>query len=129
MDMFQAIGRRKRSIARVYLKKGNGSIEINNKKLEDYFKLINHRNNLKTPFEIIKSEISNYDLSINVSGGGITGQSEAIRLAISRALVKENSENKTLLKHVKFLTRDSRVVERKKPGQKKARKKFQWVKR
>tara|TARA_B100001750_G_C15477956_1_gene583651 strand:+ start:175 stop:564 length:390 start_codon:yes stop_codon:yes gene_type:complete len=129
MDMFQAIGRRKRSIARVYLKKGNGSIEINNKKLEDYFKLINHRNNLKTPFEIIKSEISNYDLSINVSGGGITGQSEAIRLAISRALVKENAENKTLLKHVKFLTRDSRVVERKKPGQKKARKKFQWVKR
>ena len=129
MDMFQAIGRRKRSIARVYLKKGSGSIKINNKKLEDYFKLINHRNNLKTPFEIIKSEISNYDLSINVSGGGITGQSEAIRLAISRALVKENAENKTLLKHVKFLTRDSRVVERKKPGQKKARKKFQWVKR
>ena len=129
MDTFQAIGRRKRSIARVYLKKGNGSIEINNKKLEDYFKLINHRNNLKTPFDIIKSEISNYDLSINVSGGGITGQSEAIRLAISRALVKENAENKTLLKHVKFLTRDSRVVERKKPGQKKARKKFQWVKR
>ena len=129
MDIFQARGRRKRSIARVYLKKGNGSIEINNKKLEDYFKLINHRNNLKTPFEIIKSEISNYDLSINVCGGGITGQSEAIRLAISRALVKENSENKTLLKHVKFLTRDSRVVERKKPGQKKARKKFQWVKR
>ena len=129
MDIFQAIGRRKRSIARVYLKKGSGSIKINNKKLEDYFKLINHRNNLKTPFEIIKSEISNYDLSINVSGGGITGQSEAIRLAISRALVKENAENKTLLKHVKFLTRDSRVVERKKPGQKKARKKFQWVKR
>ena len=129
MDMFQAIGRRKRSIARVYLKKGSGSIKINNKKLEDYFKLINHRNNLKTPFDIIKSEISNYDLSINVSGGGITGQSEAIRLAISRALVKENAENKTLLKHVKFLTRDSRVVERKKPGQKKARKKFQWVKR
>ena len=129
MDIFQAIGRRKRSIARVYLKKGNGSIQINNKKLEDYFKLINHRNNLKTPFEVIKSEISNYDLSINVCGGGITGQSEAIRLAISRALVKENAENKTLLKHVKFLTRDSRVVERKKPGQKKARKKFQWVKR
>jgi len=129
MDIFQAIGRRKRSIARVYLKKGSGSIKINNKKLEDYFKLINHRNNLKTPFEIIKSEISNYDLSINVCGGGITGQSEAIRLAISRALVKENAENKTLLKHVKFLTRDSRVVERKKPGQKKARKKFQWVKR
>ena len=81
----------------------------------------------KSIFQSIKS--CNYDLNINVYGGGIMGQSEAIRLAISRALIKENEENKTHLKAAKFLTRDSRVVERKKPGQKKARKKFQWVKR
>ena len=129
MEVFQAIGRRKRSIARIYLKKGKGIIKVNGKKLEEYFRLLNHRNNIKAPFEVIKSEIKNYDLNINVCGGGIMGQSEAIRLAVSRALIKENEENKTHLKAEKFLTRDSRVVERKKPGQKKARKKFQWVKR
>ena len=129
MEVFQTIGRRKRSVARVYLKKGKGNIVVNGKTLEDYFKLLNHRNNIKAPFEVINSEFKNYDLNINVYGGGIMGQSEAIRLAISRALIKENEENKTHLKAAKFLTRDSRVVERKKPGQKKARKKFQWVKR
>ena len=129
MEVFQAIGRRKRSVARVYLQKGKGSVDVNGKSIEDYFKLLNHRNNIKAPFEVINSEFKNYDLSINVYGGGIMGQSEAIRLAISRALIKENEENKTHLKAAKFLTRDSRVVERKKSGLAKARRSYQFSKR
>ena len=128
MEKIHKIGRRKASIARIYLSKGNGNVKINNKDLNNYFSTDGLKSKINLPF-IITETLGKYDLSINVSGGGNTGQADAIKLAVSRALCEVNEEYRPLLKKEGLLTRDSRVVERKKPGQKKARKKFQWVKR
>ena len=128
MDIIHSIGRRKASIARIYLKKGKGNITVNGKDFKDYFPVSTMQYKIEQPFKILSLD-NTFDLTISVVDGGNTGQSEAIRLAISRALCDLDNENRTLLKSNGLLTRDSRVVERKKPGQKKARKKFQWVKR
>ena len=128
MEKIHKIGRRKASIARIYLSKGSGNVKINNKDLNNYFSTDGLKSKINLPF-IITEPLGKYDLSVNVSGGGNTGQADAIKLAVSRALCEVNEEYRPLLKKEGLLTRDSRVVERKKPGQKKARKKFQWVKR
>ena len=128
MEKIHKIGRRKASIARIYLSKGSGNVKINNKDLNNYFSTDGLRSKINLPF-IITETLGKYDLSVNVFGGGNTGQADAIKLAVSRALCDVNEEYRPLLKKEGLLTRDSRVVERKKPGQKKARKKFQWVKR
>ena len=128
MEKIHKIGRRKASIERIYLSKGNGNVKINNKDLNNYFSTDGLKSKINLPF-IITETLGKYDLSVNVSGGGNTGQADAIKLAVSRALCEVNEEYRPLLKKEGLLTRDSRVVERKKPGQKKARKKFQWVKR
>ena len=128
MEKIHKIGRRKASIARIYLSKGSGNVKINNKDLNNYFSTDDLKSKINLPF-IITETLGKYDLSVNVSGGGNTGQADAIQLAVSRALCEVNEEYRPLLKKEGLLTRDSRVVERKKPGQKKARKKFQWVKR
>ena len=128
MEKIHKIGRRKASIARIYLSKGSGDVKINNKDLNNYFSTDGLKSKVNLPF-IITETIGKFDLSVNVSGGGNTGQADAIKLAVARALCEVNEEYRPLLKKEGLLTRDSRVVERKKPGQKKARKKFQWVKR
>ena len=128
MEKIHKIGRRKASIARIYLSKGSGNVKINNKDLNNYFSTDGLKSKINLPF-IITETLGKYDLSVNVSGGGNTGQADAIKLAVSRALCEVNEEYRPLLKKEGLLPRDSRVVERKKPGQKKARKKFQWVKR
>ncbi len=128
MEMINAIGRRKASVARVYLTKGDGKIIINGKDYREYFPMKHIQANLTDPFTTV--EIENiYDLKVNVKGGGFKGQSEATRMAISRALVKLNEDFRKPLKSKKFLTRDARVVERKKYGKPKARKSFQFSKR
>ena len=128
MDIIHAIGRRKEAVARIYLSKGKGSIIVNGKDFKEYFPVQTMQYKLEQPFKILDVS-AQYDVNVNVQGGGTTGQAEAIRLAISRALCEVNLENRTSLKSEGLLTRDARVVERKKPGQKKSRKKFQWVKR
>lgn len=128
METIHTIGRRKEAVARVYLSKGKGNIIVNGKDFKDYFPVETMQYKLEQPFKI--SDLSGkFDVKVNVGGGGTTGQAEAIRLAISRALCELDIENRPALKNEGLLTRDARVVERKKPGQKKARKKFQWVKR
>ena len=128
METINAIGRRKASVARVYLAKGGGNITINGKDLSNYFPMQNIQNSVTEPLKVSELE-KQYDIKINVSGGGFKGQAEAIRLGISRALVKIDEENKPALKAKKFLTRDAREVERKKYGKPKARKSFQFSKR
>ncbi|HAW05443.1 MAG TPA: 30S ribosomal protein S9 [Saprospirales bacterium] len=128
METINAIGRRKASVARVYLTKGDGNIIINGKELSNYFPMQNIQNSVTEPLKVSELE-KQYDIKINVSGGGFKGQAEAIRLGISRALVKIDEENKPALKAKKFLTRDAREVERKKYGKPKARKSFQFSKR
>lgn len=110
------------------MRPGKGEIIVNKKSLEDYFPFDLHQIVVKQPLSLI-NENEAYDIKINVGGGGITGQAEAIRMAISRALTEINEEHRPSLKKEGFLTRDSRMVERKKPGRKKARKKFQFSKR
>jgi len=128
MEMINTVGRRKASIARVYLSKGSGAIIVNGKDFKDYFPQANIQNNVTDPFKVVDVE-NQYDLKVNVAGGGFKGQSEAIRLGISRALVKLNEDFRKPLKEKKYLTRDARVVERKKYGRPKARKGFQFSKR
>jgi len=128
MDMINAIGRRKSSVARVYLTKGNGQIVVNGKKIEEYFSQPHIQANIKAPFQTVELENA-YDLKVIVDGGGFKGQSEAIRMAVARALVKLNEDFRKPLKDKKFLTRDAREVERKKYGKPKARKSFQFSKR
>ena len=128
MDTIHTIGRRKASVARIYMSKGKGKITVNGKDFKDYFPVDTMQYKLEQPFKTTDLA-GNFDVKVNVSGGGTTGQAEAIRLAISRALCKLDLENRPVLKSEGLLTRDARIVERKKPGQKKARKKFQWVKR
>ena len=128
MDIVNTIGRRKSSIARIYLQKGKGNITINDRAAKDYFPTDIHLYKLNQPFTLTDTE-GTFDVKVNVDGGGVTGQVEAIRLAISRALVELDPEHKPKLKTHGLMTRDPRMVERKKPGQKKARKKFQFSKR
>ena len=128
MDTINAIGRRKASIARVYLRQGSGNIKINGREVSEYFPQKHIEYKVKQPLQTV--EVANlYDLTVNVTGGGFKGQAEAIRMAIARALVKVNEDFRSPLKSEKFLTRDARVVERKKYGKPKARKSFQFSKR
>ncbi len=128
MDIINAVGRRKASVARVYLRKGKGDITINGRSLEVYFPQTYIQNSMVDPLKTVEVE-GMYDIKINVFGGGYKGQAEAIRLGISRALVKIDEDNKSPLKAKKYLRRDARVVERKKFGKPKARKSFQFSKR
>ena len=128
MEIFNATGRRKTSVARVYVKPGKGNIQVNARDLKEYFLSEIHQTLVKQPLAALKAE-NQYDVTINVEGGGIKGQAEAVRLGISRALVAANAENKTVLRKEGFITRDSRMVERKKPGRRKARRRFQFSKR
>jgi len=129
MEVINTIGRRKRAIARAFVKDGKGDIIINKRDYKLYFPLEQLQYIVNQPLLLTES-FGKYDITINLDGGGIKGQAEAVRLAISRALVKINAEsNKTILKSNKMLTRDPREVERKKPGRPKARKRFQFSKR
>jgi len=128
MEVVNTIGRRKSAVARIYLKEGNGQITINGKDQKEYFTLEQWLFKLNQPFALTDQE-GKFDVTVNVKGGGFTGQVEAIRLGISRALVQLDEESKPALKKEGLMTRDPRMVERKKPGQKKARKKFQFSKR
>jgi len=128
MQYIQAIGRRKTSIARVYLAQGTGEIKINNRSFNDYFPLEIKRIVLQEPLKVTASE-GQFDIKVNVKGGGVNGQCEAIRLGITRALIKFNAELKPLLKEKDLTTRNPKMVERKKFGKKKARKSFQFSKR
>ena len=127
-DSKYATGRRKTSIAKVWLKKGSGKIYVNGKNYENYFKRANHKMQLLRPFDII-NQSTEYDARCNVKGGGLTGQVGALIHGISKALLMFDSELKSTLKKEKLTTRDSRSVERKKYGRKKARKSFQFSKR
>ncbi len=122
------IGRRKTSVARVYVKEGEGNFSINKRQLKEYFPTETLRTIVLQPMTVCE-QVDKLDIFIRVNGGGITGQAEAIRLAVARALVKKDEETKPVLKKEGFLRRDPRMVERKKYGRKKARKKFQFSKR
>jgi len=128
MEMINALGRRKSAVARVYVKEGTGKITINKKDLTEFFPSAILQYVVKQPLELLDA-LEKYDIKANIFGGGYTGQSQALRLAIARALVKINEEDKKNLKDHGFLTRDSRAVERKKPGRPKARRRFQFSKR
>ena len=128
MEVIHKIGRRKTAVARVYVSEGKGNITVNKKDLNDYFTTSTLQYKVNQPFNLTETA-GTFDVKINVYGGGITGQAEAIRLALSRAMVELNEENKSTLKPEGLLTRDPRMVERKKFGQKKARTKFQFSKR
>ena len=128
MSITHKIGRRKTAVARVYLKPGTGNITVNRKDAADYFSTDVMVYKVNQAF-LLTETVGQYDVTVNVFGGGNTGQAEAIRLGISRALCEINAEFRLLLKPEGLLTRDARMVERKKPGQKKARKKFQFSKR
>ncbi len=128
MEATHTIGRRKTAIARIYLTHGSGNIQINNRDYKEYFPTLPLQYKINQAFEL-SGQKESYDVKANVEGGGITGQAEAVRLAIARAIVKLNEEHKPVLRANGLLTRDSRMVERKKPGQKKARKRFQFSKR
>lgn len=128
MDKLNAIGRRKTSIARVIITPGTGNMTVNNRDFNTYFPTLMLRNLALKPFNTTSTN-GQFDLQVNVDGGGVSGQAEAVSLGISRALIKYNAELKTLLKAEGLTTRDPRMVERKKSGQKKARKRFQFVKR
>ncbi len=128
MEVINTSGRRKTAVARVYLKPGNGSITVNKKQYDEYFTTGILRYLVNQPFEITNNQ-GKYDVKVNLNGGGIRGQAEALRLAISKALVEIDAEHRPPLKAKGLLRRDPRMVERKKPGQPKARKKFQFSKR
>ncbi len=128
MEVINTIGRRKTSVARIYMTPGKGEITVNNKDVATYFPVDIMQIIVKQPLNIVEA-VDKFDIKVNVDGGGIKGQAEAIRLAISRALCEVDEEHRPPLKKEGFLTRDARMVERKKPGRKKARKKFQFSKR
>ena len=128
MEVVNTVGRRKAAVARVFVKPGKGQITINRKSLEDYFSLEILRFEVKQPMLVTETE-GQFDVTINLDGGGIKGQAEAARMGIARALCEVNAEYRSVLKKNGFLTRDSREVERKKPGQPGARRKFQFSKR
>ena len=128
MEVVNAVGRRKTAVARVYLNEGKGNITINKKSLEEYFTLPTLQYIVKQPLELL-GVLGQYDIKVNLVGGGFNGQAEALRLGIARALVKVNAEDKSKLRAAGFMTRDPREVERKKPGRPGARKRFQFSKR
>jgi small subunit ribosomal protein S9 len=128
MEVFKATGRRKNAIARIYMSQGTGTITVNSRKFEDYFPFDVHRTIVEQPLAVT-GKLGQFDLKINVRGGGVAGQAEAIRHGISRALVVADAEMKPALKTEGFMTRDPRMVERKKYGRRKARRKFQFSKR
>ena len=128
MEVVNALGRRKSAVARVYVSEGTGKITINKRDLAEYFHSTILQYVVKQPLSTLGVE-EKYDIKVNVYGGGFTGQSQALRLAIARALVKINADDKKALRAEGFMTRDPRCVERKKPGQPKARRRFQFSKR
>lgn len=128
MEVVNTLGRRKTAVARVYVKAGKGAMEVNGKDAKEYFPTSLLQETIRRPFSVLELD-GKYDVKVNVNGGGITGQAEAVSLAIARALVKEDETVKPALKKFGLMTRDPRMVERKKFGQKKARKKFQFSKR
>ena len=128
MEVVNTVGRRKAAVARVYVKPGNGQITINHRALDVYFPLNILQYEVKQPM-LVTNTLENYDVTINLVGGGIKGQAEAARMGIARALCQIDAEFRSVLKKNGFLTRDSREVERKKPGQPGARRKFQFSKR
>ncbi|MDG4714954.1 MULTISPECIES: 30S ribosomal protein S9 [Winogradskyella] len=128
MEVIHKIGRRKTAVARVYVAEGKGNITVNKKDMADYFTTATLQYKVNQAIAMTNND-GNFDITVNVYGGGITGQAEAIRLALSRAMCEVDAENRAILKPEGLLTRDPRMVERKKFGQKKARKKFQFSKR
>lgn len=128
MEIINTLGRRKTSVARVYMQKGTGKVIVNKKEYKEFFPVAMLQSKIQHPFQLTDT-VDQYDVTVNVMGGGINGQAEAIRLGISRALVKISEDMKPVLKAEGLMTRDPRMVERKKPGQPKARKKFQFSKR
>ena len=128
MEQINAVGRRKAAIARVFVKEGKGEITINKRSLETYFPSSILQFIVKQPLALL-DVLGKYDIKVNLCGGGYKGQAEALRLGIARALVKINADDKVALRAAGFVTRDPRAVERKKPGQPKARKRFQFSKR
>jgi small subunit ribosomal protein S9 len=128
MEVIHKIGRRKTAVARVYISKGKGNITVNKKDVNTYFPTATLQYKVNQPLVMTGNE-KNFDIKVNVFGGGSTGQAEAVRLALSRAMCELDAENRSILKPEGLLTRDPRMVERKKFGQKKARKKFQFSKR
>jgi small subunit ribosomal protein S9 len=128
MAVVNTIGRRKTSVARIYMSEGKGTITINKRDYKEYFPTGVLQYKINQPFQLTSTE-GKFDVNVNVQGGGVNGQVEAVRLAIARALVEVSADNKPLLKAESLMTRDPRMVERKKPGQPKARKKFQFSKR
>lgn len=128
MDIINKIGRRKTAVARIYMKRGSGQITVNNRDYKEYFPIATLQYVVTQPLELAQVN-GEYDIKVNLDGGGMSGQAEALRLAISRALVDINPELRPTLKSKGLLRRDPRMVERKKPGQPKARKRFQFSKR
>lgn len=128
MDVVNTLGRRKKAVARIYLKEGNGTITINKRDYKEYFPIATLHYVVVQPLEVT-GNLDKYDINVNLDGGGIKGQAEALSLAISRALVEIDPEFRPALKAKGLMRRDPRMVERKKPGQPKARKKFQFSKR
>jgi small subunit ribosomal protein S9 len=128
MEVIHKIGRRKTAVARVYVAEGKGNITVNKKAMAEYFPTAPLQYKVNQPLALTNND-GNFDITVNVYGGGVTGQAEAVRLALSRAMCELDAENRAILKPEGLLTRDPRMVERKKFGQKKARKKFQFSKR
>ena len=128
MEVINTIGRRKTAVARIYMTPGNGEIKVNGRDYKEHFPFEVHQIILQQPFTTLNAT-GTYNLKVNVRGGGVTGQAEATRMAIARALVENSAENRPALKKEGFLTRDPRMVERKKYGRRKARRKFQFSKR
>lgn len=126
--MINTSGRRKEAVARAYVSEGNGEIIINGRPMQEYFPVLTHQSRVKQPLQLAGQE-DKVSIKVNVNGGGISGQAGAVSLAIAKALVQGNEEVRGALRQFGLLTRDSRTVERKKPGQKKARKRFQFSKR
>lgn len=128
MDMINAVGRRKNAVARIFLKKGKGNITVNGKDYKEYFSVVHLLHNITEPLETVNM-LNDFDIQVNATGGGVKGQAEAVKMGIARALVKLNEELKPALKAKGLLTRDSRMVERKKFGLHKARRATQFSKR
>ncbi len=128
MEVVNTIGRRKKAVARIYVNEGKGNITINKREFKEYFTTTTLQYIVVQPLNIVEA-VEKYDIQVNLDGGGVKGQAEALRLAISRALIKIDPESRKELKAAGFLTRDPREVERKKPGRPKARKRFQFSKR
>lgn len=128
MEIINGLGRRKAAVARVYLRQGQGAISVNGKEYKQYFPVLHIQEKVREPLKT-SNVLEIYDIKVNVKGGGVTGQAEAVRLGIARALCKINETFRPALKAAKLLSRDARVVERKKYGKPKARKSFQFSKR